>query len=458
MKLNEFEKKVLKTINKHNMIQFGDCIIVGLSGGADSSALLCSLVSLKEALGLSLIAVHLNHGIRGSEAQRDADFSKELAEKYNVKFICANANVPRYAKSMKISEEMAGRELRYALFNRVLQEYHCSKIAIAHNKNDRAETILLNLIRGSGSNGIEGIKAVNGKIIRPLIDVSRDEIENYASLKNINYVTDSSNAEDIYARNIVRNCIIPQMERINSNSINNIIKCSEIISAESEALSEQITNSGICYFDSDNAYIKKNKFEELNVSLRCKTIMYCITRLCNSTKNITSKQVKQAAENTKTGKITLLGNGYCIINNSTQIIITDNVRQCPDYEYRITVPSVINIEETGYTYAFEFTDSYSKTPNEVYVSADNIEINNLILRNKREGDIFIPSGMTGTKKIKKFFIDEKIPADKRNVYPLLVDDANNVLAVVPIRVSEKYTINEKTNKILKIKIAGGTYD
>lgn len=455
--MNEFEKKALNTIKKHNMIQSGDRIVVGLSGGADSSTLLSLLVNLKKELNFSVIAAHLNHGIRGSEAQRDLEFSKSLAERYGVDFVSETVCVPQYAKEKKLSEEMAGRELRYEFFNKICKEYKCNKIAVAHNKNDRAETIILNLIRGSGANGMEGIKAVNGNVIRPLIDTLRSEIENYSKLQNISYMTDSSNNEDVYARNIVRNKILTQMTRINSNAISNIIKCSEIISDESEYMNEQIKSSDICIFTDEEAYIDKKRFELLHISLRRRIILYCVKQICNSTKNITSKQIEQAASNVKTGKHTSLGNGFFAINNSTQIVITNAPPRYLEYEYIITIPSVIQVKETGLTYSFEYADSYIKDERAVFLSLDEVDLNSLVLRTKVDGDCFTPSGMCGKKKLKKFFIDAKIPSEKRYLYPI-VADKNNIIAVLPLRVNEKNIITEKTSKILKIKIMGGTYD
>ena len=199
--MNNFELKVLETIKHHNMLTEGDSVLVGLSGGADSCTLLYVLKSLQETFGIELYCAHLNHGIRGEEAQRDMEFSQKFSSQLNVPIICETRDVPKHAKDNKLSEETAARNLRYDFFKCVSEKFHCNKIAVAHNKNDRAETILMNIIRGCGSNGFRGIKPVNKSIIRPLIDVSRNEIEEYITGKGINYVTDSTNKENIYARN-----------------------------------------------------------------------------------------------------------------------------------------------------------------------------------------------------------------------------------------------------------------
>lgn len=452
-----FEENVLDTINKYNMLTCGDRVVVGLSGGADSCALLYALNSLKSTLGISLYAAHLNHEVRGDEALRDMNFSEELAIRYDVPFISKAVNVPEYAKENKISVEAAGRILRYEFFEEVCVQYNCNKIAVAHNKNDRAETILLNIIRGSAAKGFEGIKAVNDNIIRPLIETSRSDIEDYASYNSIDYVTDSTNLEDIYARNIVRNNILTQMSKINSNAIGNIIRCSEILSTESEYIDSVVQRENLIKTEANKVVIDKKRLLQLHVSVRRRTIVYALTKLCGNVQNVSSRQIDSLAGNIKTGKIYKFGNGAYASITSDYVVLSKLLATVPDYTYKVNIPGFAEIKETGAVYKFEFVSKYKKKINSICISLDGVDEDTIILRTRKDGDVFKPFGMTGYKKIKSFFIDNKIPSFERNLFPLLVS-GENILAVLPLRTSEDCRVKEDTKKILMITKLGGTYD
>ena len=205
----DFVQRVDKTIEKYSMLTVGDTVVIGLSGGADSVALLCSLCAIKEKYDLKLHAAHVNHMIRGNEAKRDEQYSKSLAEKLGVEFHLLECDIPALASKLGISEEMAGRNVRYEFFGSIAGEN--AKIAVAHHKGDSAETTLINMIRGSALNGLKGISPVNGNIIRPLIECDKDMIVKFLESQGIEYMTDSTNAMDIYVRNAVRNKIIHEL-------------------------------------------------------------------------------------------------------------------------------------------------------------------------------------------------------------------------------------------------------
>ena len=200
-------------IEENQLIKKGDRIVLGVSGGADSICLLHILSCIQKALEIRLFVVHINHGIRGEEAKRDEDFVRDFCKRLNVEFFAFHYDIKKMAREQKISEEEAGRKARYSTFDTVAKKIiqkegvdaQNVKIAIAHNKDDNAETILHNLSRGSGISGLKGILAQNGNIIRPLLCFSRQEIEEYLSKNNIEYMTDSTNLENEYTRNILRN-------------------------------------------------------------------------------------------------------------------------------------------------------------------------------------------------------------------------------------------------------------
>lgn len=438
------------------MLESGDRVVVGLSGGADSCTLLSTLCSLKNVLKIEIVAAHLNHGIRGDEALRDMNFSRKFAQGYSLPFVEKTVSVPEYVSKNKLSSEEAGRKLRYEFFYEVCKQYNCNKIAVAHNLNDRAETILLNIIRGSASKGFEGIKPTNGCIIRPLIETSRCDIEEYALQKRISYVTDSTNSEDIYARNIIRNTVLPQMKKINSAALENIIRCSEIISSESSFIDSVLTDSNIIKEYDDMVVIDREAFIKCHDTLKKRSIIKALYLLIGNTQNISYKQIKTLIESISTGNKYSFGNGAYAIVTSDKIEFSKKPYEEIDYSYSIKVPSVLKINETGVEYRFEFVPKHIKKDNSVCIAFD-YDDENLIVRTRNDGDKFHPSGLNGTKKIKNFFIDNKIPVYDRAVYPL-VEKNGKILAVIPLRVSEEARVTNKTNKILMITKVGGTYD
>ena len=206
--------RVTATVEKYGLLEKGDSVIVALSGGADSTALLSVFVSLKEKYNLSIYAAHINHNIRGDEAKRDENFCKILCKKFNTELFIKSVDVPTLAKQQKISEELCGRNVRYAFFEELSQKL-CAKIATAHTASDNAETLIFNIARGASLAGLSAIPPKRGNIIRPLIELSRGDIESYCEENNLEYVTDSTNLADDYTRNYIRHNIIPCLKKLN---------------------------------------------------------------------------------------------------------------------------------------------------------------------------------------------------------------------------------------------------
>ena len=204
--------KVLKTMQSRGMLPFGS-VLVGLSGGADSAALLYLLCRLSEELGFAVYAAHVNHGLRGAAADADERFSEALCKLLGVEFRVLRADVKGEAEKRGMSEELAGRCVRYEFFDKLASEHNIDRIATAHHKNDNAETILMNFVRGTGIKGLCGIPYTRGKIIRPLLDCTRAEIERYCGENSIEYVTDMTNLDTVYTRNKARHILIPEIER-----------------------------------------------------------------------------------------------------------------------------------------------------------------------------------------------------------------------------------------------------
>ena len=283
------KEKVLETIKKYNLISKNDKIVVAVSGGPDSMCLLHILLSLREEYNLELNVAHINHMIR-ENAIIDEEYVKAFCKENNVKLFVKKADVLSISKENRIGTEEAGRKVRYEFFNEVKEMTSSNKIAIAHNKNDKAETVLLNLIRGTGTYGLIGIEPKNGIYIRPLLEIERKDIEEYCKINNINPRIDESNFQNIYNRNKIRNVVIPFIEKeFNPNIINTISRLSDIVKEEENYFNElvELEYKNIV-IEETNDYIKLNlrEFNKINIVIRKRLIFYTINKLLGNTMGI----------------------------------------------------------------------------------------------------------------------------------------------------------------------------
>lgn len=283
------KEEVLKTIKKYNLINEGDKIVIGVSGGPDSICLLHVLNSLKEELKIKLYVAHINHMIRevsDSETEYVQNFCKDLGIECFVK----KMDILKLAKEEKKGTEETGREVRYDFFNEILEKTHSNKIATAHNSNDKAETVILNILRGSGVSGLKGIEATrDNKYIRPLIETGRLEIEKYCNENNLNPKYDESNNENIYSRNKVRNEVIPYIKKeFNQNIIKTINRLSEVATEENEYM-QKITKQeyeNISKTQSDTIILDLKRFNNLELVIKRRIILYTINEAIHTTNGI----------------------------------------------------------------------------------------------------------------------------------------------------------------------------
>ena len=231
-------KKITDFIAAHHMIRPGMKILCAVSGGADSMCLLHVLDSEKDTLGITLAAAHYEHGIRGEESERDAVFVEQFCLERGIEFVCEHGDVPSFAAERHLGLEEAARELRYAFLDRSADSLDCDVIATAHNMDDNSETVLFNLARGAGLKGLCGIPPRNGRLIRPMLAVSRQEVEAFLKERGIAWVNDSSNASDCYTRNRLRHCVLPELRMVNSSCTEAILRTSELLRRDEEALND----------------------------------------------------------------------------------------------------------------------------------------------------------------------------------------------------------------------------
>ena len=285
------KQKVMETIKKYNLINSKDKIVLGVSGGPDSIAMLDILRQIKDEMNFEMYVAHINHNIRGKEADADEEYVKKYCEKYNIKCFSKKIDVPTIAQDKKIGTEEAGREVRYNYFEEVLIETKSNKIAIAHNKNDKVETIIMHILRGSGISGLKGIEPKRDeKYIRPLIECDRTEIEKYCEDNKLNPRIDKTNFENEYTRNKIRNIVIPYIKQeFNPNIIETITRLSDVIASEDRYIEDTsiVEYKKICILEStDKIELKLKEFNKLDKVIQNRIILLSVRKIFGSTQGI----------------------------------------------------------------------------------------------------------------------------------------------------------------------------
>ncbi|NLK44385.1 MAG: tRNA lysidine(34) synthetase TilS [Tissierellia bacterium] len=454
------EKKVLDAITEYKLIEENDHIVVGVSGGPDSMALLYCLLEARKTIPFSIHIAHVNHGVRGEEARSDQLFVERISKELGLPYYTINVNMIEYGKERGITAEEAGRELRYGFFRDILERHGRGKIAVAHNMNDQAETLLMRIMRGTGPDGLKGMDYKSDDIIRPILGIDRKEIEDYIRQKGIETVLDKTNLQPIYSRNKVRLELIPYIEEnFNPNIVTTLWRMSRIFSLDLNFLEEHTKikfKNMLKSHDKNSIILHGDKFLVEDRSIQQRIIRNAILELNKSLQGISEGQIAGAVNlvnNLETGKEFHLSNDIILRINYDEIIIEKSrEREKIAYSYDIDVPGSI-ILENGYcleTKIFTKDNDFvmEKTKNVKYFDYDKVE-GNIRIRNRRDGDRFIPFGMKGSKKLKDYFIDEKVPRDLRDRIPLVVDN-ENIMWVVGYRISELYKITQDTKRILSI--------
>lgn len=315
--------KVIKTIKKYNLINNGDKIVLGVSGGPDSISMLDILNSIKDEMGFEIYVAHINHLIR-KEAIDDEKYVEEYCKKNNIEFFAKRIDVLKIADTQKIGTEEAGRKARYEFFEEIYSKVGANKIAIAHNKNDKAETIIMHLLRGSGLSGLKGIEPIrNNKYIRPLIECERSEIEKYCEENNLNPRIDKTNFENEYTRNKIRNIVIPYIKKeFNPNIVETLDRLSEVATDESNYINRQVQNTY------NKLLVEKTekqiilKWKEFNLQekiIKSRLILYTVKELMGSTEGIEKIHIESIIKLCDNN----IGNKYLTPNKKIKILVND---------------------------------------------------------------------------------------------------------------------------------------
>lgn len=453
---------VIETINKYNMISRGDRIIVGVSGGPDSISLLHILHCISGEFSIYIHAAHLNHMLRGREADLDTEYVKSFCERMGIPCSVKYADINRLSNETGLSIEEAGRKARYDFFSGLAGEIGATKIALAHNMNDQAETILMRLMRGAGIDGLCGIKPVrDGIYIRPLIETPRSEIEKYCRENKLSPRIDSTNLEPVYTRNRIRLKLIPYIkENFNSRIEYSLSLMSRLLNEDNDFLNEYVNNiyGTIAGKDKGKVLIDVGLLKPYPVSIKKRIIRKAISEVRGDLVGIENKHVELSlsiAEGGLTGAAVELPGGIKAVKSYNFLEILHCCSESPcRFSYGLHVPGSVNIDETGARLKSKVMESlpedYKKSGRFIkYFDYDKIE-SNLTVRCRQEGDYIVPLGMRGRKKIKELFIDNKIPKDERSSIPLVAANSE-VIWVIGYNINDNYKITNGTKKILKLE-------
>lgn len=464
--------KVRSYVLEHNMLSLGDRIVVGVSGGADSICLFDVLIKLSKEYDLSLFVVHVNHGIREEEASIDQGFVEEFCKKHNIAYSSVKKDVVSIAKKEGLSEEEAGRNVRYQAFKDFYIKNKCTKIAVAHNKNDNAETFLFNLFRGSGITGLTGIPPVRDSIIRPLLCLEREEIELYLSEKQIPYRIDSTNLTQDYSRNKIRNKILTYgKEEINNGIIEHISNSTRMLKEIESFILNNVKDAfeKIVYEEEEKYSINTNEFNKLDIVIKKELVREIIKRLTNSLKDIDSTHIEMILDlsDKQVGKSLDLPYGIIALKGYDNIAFGKNYKNKKKEQKRelepinLQIPGSISLPHSKNIITTKLKE-YQKgieIPKQGYTKwfdYDKIE-NTVLLRTRQEGDFIQINSKGNRKKLKSLFIDDKIAKENRATVPLITD-GSHVIWIIGGRISEKYKLTENTKTILEISMHGGYND
>jgi tRNA(Ile)-lysidine synthase len=447
------KNRVLKTIKENNLIKKGDKIVLGISGGPDSICLFNALHSLKSELNLKLVLVHVNYGFRGADSDLDEKLVKKLANKYKIALFIKKIEPKNYAKNRNLEEYF--REIRYKFFQKILKHEKANKIAVAHNKDDQIETILMFFLRGSGISGLSGMKIKNNKIIRPLFNIEKKEILNHLKKNKIKYRKDKSNENIKFIRNKIRQQLIPYLENnYNPNLKNVLFENSKIIRDDYDLLlnlTKETIDKVVQKYKSEYK-IDLKKFNNLHLALKRRLLIYLVSKKFKE--EISLAMIKEIL---KIIKYSRNGSKKClkaveIIKNYDKIVIRKRKKQAGFKKLNLKITGETEISELNIKLKTRKVDRCGQiSKNECYIDLNKVG-NKLFIRTREKGDKFYPKGIAGSQKLKDFFINNKVEKSKRNQIVLVVTDRDEIVWIVGYRADRRFEASAKSQNVLKIKV------
>jgi tRNA(Ile)-lysidine synthase len=449
------EESVRRFISQERLVDAGDRVLVGVSGGIDSSTLLFVLHNLKNALSIELGVAHVNHQLRGAESERDEGFVKELAERLSVPFHLLREDVWGYARKMGISVQHAGRDLRYAFFSRLTVTHGYHKIAIAHNRDDQVETFLLRLVKGTGINGLSSIAVRRGPIIRPFLQTSRSQIETYATRRFLPHVEDSSNLREGYERNFLRHRITPLLEKLNPKFKEKVLLLLADIASVNTDFDRNAEDflAGQVHAEGAEIAVAVEALKALTGEVRFRVLSRLLARL--EPRFIALREhirlVEQSLVSNRPNNAVTLPHGIRVKRVYGDMIFTRRLSPAAvtgTFDLRMGRNSLPLLGVTlEVSLDCKRPQTLGEDPAVAILDADLM--GTLAIRTFREGDRFVPLGMSKSVKLKDYFISRKIPLERRRAIPLLLS-GEDIVWVIGERIDGRYKVTPNSTRFLRL--------
>lgn len=456
----EILQKFEQTVRRFNILKKGDRVVVACSGGPDSVALLHLLNQIKEKFDLKLVVAHVNHKLRGQESDEDERFVKKLAQDLRLAFYTRSFDVARIARKKKLSIEEAAREVRYQYLNELAQRLKETKIALGHNADDQAETVLMRLIRGAGALGLTGMSIVRGKIIRPLLQIKREEIEEFLKEQNLDFRIDSSNLRQDYLRNRIRLELLPHLKRnYNPKIIDVLNRIASILSAQEDYLEKETLKEfrKVAKAQKEKISLDLDKLFSYDIFLQREMFRLVFERLggggFKASFNLVER-VLSLAQQKKAGRRVFL-NKDVLAEVSARYLNFYKVKKT-EKDQALIFPGIVESRRFGIRLDSEVIKRknlkekpYSKDEMTAFLDWDKLKPP-FILRNPRTGDRFRPLGMKGTKSLKDFLTDFKVPRYEKERVRVLTS-RGKIVWVLGYRIGDEFKVRKTTENILKIE-------
>ena len=451
--MKKTDEKIIRFIKEFELIKRGDKILIALSGGPDSVFLFYFLLKYRKKYGIEIASMHVNHLIRGKEADRDEKYCKDLCEASSITYYSVKRDVPEFARKNKISIEEAAREIRYKELSSVQKKFGYDKIATAHNCNDNAETVLLNLIKGAGIKGLAGIPIIRQSIIRPILSISKEEILSYLKKNKINYLIDKTNFSNVHERNFIRNEILPRIKtNLNPKIEQALFKSSLVLKKQSSIIQSaiKILSEWVVIRKKEKLEINNEKLAEINENLWGDVIKFSIER--NFSVQISFDDCCKiiSLQSNQTGKtVNISGNIKALRERNNILIFQNNVEKKRDLiELKIGDSKKIGQKRIVIDFIDKHSIKYSPNKNTEYINADEVN-KKFTLRSWKDGDSFYPLGLNGKKNVSDFLNDQKVPVLEKRKQLVLINN-KKIVWVVGHRIDDRYKITDKTRKVLKL--------
>ena len=459
--------RVRKTIDRHHLLDKGDRLIVGVSGGMDSMVLLHLLYACRQEFTLSLIVAHVNHGLRPKEAEEEAELVRKETERLALPYEYGRFNVKEFQKARGFSPQDAARKVRFHFLNSLLKKYGANKIALGHHADDQVETVLLRLIRGAGLMGLKGMLPVReGKVIRPLLEVWREEIELFAREKGIPYLIDSSNLKETYLRNRIRLHLVPFIEKeYQPNFRKVVLRATAILREENEYL-ERGTDEAyrkIVQEEKDIFSFQFSQYQSLDKAIQWRLIQKMLGRIngeegiMEDGEGLEVNSIFMKLQQHSPSFLLELPHGVCFERRYDRVSLRrGKVEAIPPFEVELISPGRTLVKEIGKEVVIEEMrkdDEFgylNGTSNTAFLDYQSLQFP-LKIRNFRPGDRFQPLGVKGTQKLKEFFIDHKVPRFERPKIPLLMS-GEMIAWIIGYRIDERVKVSERTQRVLKAMV------